>query len=119
MVRVQAHIQLGCGVVVLIVLKLGRMQAHVRQDCACVVHGNHADSVLVEHQAHLHQHGLETLGKDANRSGLDSLRYHQVVGTHLLMLATSSESRFPRLAGPPALGSLVTTLATVPSSTRR
>ena len=86
--------------VVLVLLKLGGVQAHVCEDSAGVVHRNHANTVLIEHQAHLHQHGLETLGEDTNGSRLNCLGHYNVlrVSRHLSMLPMSSESRFTRFA---------------------
>ena len=55
-VRVQTHIQTRSRVVILILLKLGRMEAHMRQYRARVVHGNHSDTILIKNKAHLDQH---------------------------------------------------------------
>ena len=109
MVRVQTHVQTRCRVVVLILLELGRMETHMRQDRASVVHGNHANAILVEDQAHLHQHRLQPLGEDPNRGRLHCLGNHQVVG-HLSMLAMSSESRITQFA---TRGLATTTLITL------
>ena len=75
-IRVQTHTQLRGLVVVLILLKLVRIQSHVCQDCTGIVHGDHADPILIKHQAHLHQHRLQALGEGADGRRLHSLGNH-------------------------------------------
>lgn len=53
-VGIETDIQLGRRVIVLVVLELGGLEAHMSEDGARIVHGNHPDSVLVKDQTHLH-----------------------------------------------------------------
>ena len=86
------------------------METHMRQDRASVVHSNHANAILVEHQAHLHQHRLQPLSEDTNGGRLYCLGNNQVVG-HLSMLAMSSESRCTHLATTRGLATTAASLA--------
>lgn len=79
MVGVQPHIQLGSRVVVLVLFELGRMETHMRKHRASVVHGNHANAILIKDQTHLHQHRLQPLGEDTDGGSLDCLGNDQVV----------------------------------------
>ena len=85
-VRIETHAQLGSLVVVLVLLKLIRVQPHMRQHGARIVHGNHADTILIKNKAHFDQHGLQALGEGADGRRLDCLGNHKVVGAHLCML---------------------------------
>ena len=95
-VRVQTHIKLRSSVVILVLFKLGRMETHMRQYRASVVHGNHANAILIKDQAHLNQHGLQPLGEDTDGGSLNRLGNDKIV-RHLSMLPISPESRFTRL----------------------
>jgi hypothetical protein len=79
MVRIQTDIQTRRRVVILVMLKLVCIQAHMRQNGAGVVHRNHANTILIKDQAHLHQHGLQTLCQSADGSSLNCLSDYEFV----------------------------------------
>ena len=78
-VCIQTHIQLGCGMVVFVMLKLVCVEAHVCEDSSGVVHRNHANTILIEDKTHLDQHGLQTLRQSANRGSLHGFSYDEFV----------------------------------------
>ena len=94
-VRVQTHTELRSLMVVLILLKLIRIQPHVCENCTGVVHGNHPDAILIKDKAHLHQHRLKTLGEGANGGRLNSLCNHKVVHLCILEARRLSSSTHP------------------------
>ena len=53
-IGVQTHIQFGSRMVILIMLELGRIQTHMSENCAGIVHRNHADTILIKNKTHLH-----------------------------------------------------------------
>ena len=83
-IRVQADVQPRGRMIVLVMLKLARIEAHVGEDRTGIVHGDHADPLGVEDQAHLHEHGLETLSERANGSGLHGFCDDETVVGHFV-----------------------------------
>jgi hypothetical protein len=90
---IQAHVQLGSRVVVFVMLKLVGVQPHMRQHSASVVHRNHANSILVEDQRHLHQHRLQTLSECSDGCGLHGFCYDEILG-HCVCLHPGASSKF-------------------------
>ncbi len=93
-VGIQAHIQLGGCVVVFVMFKLVCVQPHMSQHGASVVHRNHADAVLVEHQRHLYEHGLETLGEGTDGSSLYGFSHDEILGHSCVCLHPGASSKF-------------------------
>ena len=91
-IRVQTNIQFRRRVIVLILLKLGSIESHMSENGASIVHRDHANTVLVEDQRHLHEHGLQSLSKSTDRGSLHCLSHNKVVHLYLPSATLENDS---------------------------
>ncbi len=93
-IGIQTHVQLRSRMVVLVVLKLVGIEAHMGENGARVVHRDHANTVLVEDQAHLYEHGLKSFGESSDGSGLHGFCHDEFLGHSAFVYLPGGSSKF-------------------------
>jgi hypothetical protein len=76
MIGVNTDHELSLIVIVRELLKFFRVQTQMYKNCASIVHGYHANTLLVKNEGHLYKNTLQSFRQCANSARLDSLRFN-------------------------------------------
>lgn len=79
-IRRETNDELSGGVGLRVLLELVRKEAEVNKNRAGIVHCHHAETLLIENQAHLHENALQRLDEGANGCRLNRLCLHDELG---------------------------------------